>query len=242
VAVYYPIWSQWAGLQPTAKVAWQAPQSELSERINRVFAYTSRDLLAAQLDYDFVDDQALTEAAIDQGTLKIHNEQFRVVVLPETYAIPLSVYQKLADFVAAGGFLVSIGNLPAIGIDSNETKKVLQLTQKLSQSDHVKVVTQIEGLPGAVKAFIPADVSLNEPCGDLFYLHQKHPSHDLYFLANNGDQKVSRTVQLNCLGKTECWHPTTGEIKPLESKVVAQQTIVELTFEPYEGYFVLFLH
>lgn len=238
-AVYYPVHSMWASITPTAATAWQPPLGERARKVDRNFSLASQDLLARQLDYDFVDDQAILEAEIKEGMLALHGEAFSCLVLPEAWVIPLAVFEKVQRFVEAGGALVVIGNLPELADQSKDTIRVREITQNLRQSPRVAICPEVNTMSDTVAKMSQVDLLLDSPCREMFYHHCRYQGKDIYFISNNGPAEVQRNVTFSCSGKVEKWHPSTGMIEPLTASGDEKATL-QLDFKPFEGYFVVF--
>ncbi len=237
---YYPIQSLWGACTPTNKIAWHQSGNELEARVNQMFGEASQFLLANQRDYDILDDQAILDAVLEDGALKLQGESFHCIILPETWVIPLAVYRKIAAFVEAGGALITVGELPILADRKEDTPEVVTLSGKLKNSARVAVRENKMGMVESLGQLVPADLSLDQPCPELFYCHRQTKARDIYFLANNGSGEVTRKVTFQCGGKAQIWHPTTGEIRDLTSSLIEGKTTLELKMQPFEGYFVVF--
>jgi len=271
VAVYYPIQTMWGSITPTKKTTWEPPEpmrtesvpdsikksTELyltshiiryrpdlpnSQRVDAAFGEVSRELLANQFDFDYLDDQAIMESVINEGNLRIKMEAFRCLVLPETRIIPLSTYRKIADFVSDGGYLVVFGELPQLGMNEQETKDVIQLSVLMRQSKNVTIVTQIGQIQQAVKGYVVPDLSLYKPCRELFYDHRTDDHSDIYYLINLSDQPVEREATFRTSGNIEIWNPLNGEILPAQGIFKNGKNTLEIRLYPYESRFILFKH
>ncbi len=244
VAVYYPIQTMWGSLTPTQKTTWEPPDARRTEttppyvksellyltshiipyspdlpeapRIDAAFGEVSRELLAGQADFDYLDDQAILESAITNNKLKVAGESFGCILLPETRIIPLATYLKIADFVEKGGKLVVFGEFPQLGLTPEETRRVISITDKLKKSPGVNAVTTMPAIIPAVKGAVGSDVSLDTPCRELFYNHRTSDLTDIYYLINLSDQPIDREVTFRSTGKTESWNPLTGSVQQLE--------------------------
>jgi hypothetical protein len=248
VAVYYPIQSMWGSITPTHKTTWEPPDPMRTEksnpqavkneglylthhiisygkdlpnaqRVDAAFGEVSRELLAGQADFDYIDDEALAGAEVSEGRIKMAGESFRCILFSETRIIPLASFQKIADFVKAGGKLVVLGTLPEMGMTESETKGVKQLSQQLRKSGSVKIVSGIPDIIQGVRTFIGQDLSLDKPCREIFYNHRSGEDTDLYFLINLSDQPVERNVTFRSTGTMELWDAFTGKILPVTEEI-----------------------
>ena len=77
--------------------------------------------------------------------------------------------------------------------------------------------------------------------GRLYTAHRKIGSNDLYWLANNMDTIRNFTAWLkDGEGAAEIWDCETGTIKPVASVKDNGYNKLDLTLQPYEGYWVVF--
>ncbi len=240
VAVYYPIHTAWAGFQVTATGAYLPCDGALGREVSEVFEGVSRELLWSQVDYDHLDDQALVEATISEGQLQVAGESFLTVVLPHVVALPLSTYRVLQRFVGSGGSLVSCGPLPGMASTDGTDDAIREISDALAGHVRVEVVERPQQVPEVLSYFVPRDLSLAEPCPDLLYVHRLKDGHHVYFVANCGDQPVTRRVTVALIGEPELWIPRSGERLPLTAESDAAGTRFELSLRPFEGVFVVF--
>jgi len=244
IGVYYPIQSVWAQYTPTAEV-W-APPGERAAQVDRTLAAASNHLLRSQLDFDYLDDQAILEAKLGDGRLNVKGEGFRCVVLAGAHVMPAQTLAKLAKLVEAGGALVVTEALPELGLTPEETNRNVRLCERLRSAQNVVIAPDAGGVVAAVGCFVEPDLRLDKPCPELMYCHRRatvtgrKAGRDVYFLSNSLDQPVTRRFDFRATGQPQLWHPTTGEIKPLPAVTAAGRTVVELSLEPFEGVFVVF--
>jgi hypothetical protein len=269
VAVYYPIQTMWGSLTPTRKTTWEPPDARRTEitpqyvkseglyltshiipysadlpeapRVDAAFGEVSRELLASQTDFDYLDDQAITESMIMNNKLKIAGESFGCILLPETRIIPLATYQKIADFVDKGGKLVVFGKFPELGLTPEETNRVISLSDKLKKSGNMNAVTMMSAITPAVKTAVGLDVSLDSPCRELFYNHRGSDLTDIYYLINLSDQPIDREITFRAVGKTESWDPLTGSVKQVSGTIQHdKKTSLKIHLEGFEATIISF--
>jgi hypothetical protein len=269
VAVYYPIQTMWGSLTPTRKTTWEPPDARRTEitpqyvkseglyltshiipycadlpeapRVDAAFGEVSRELLASQTDFDYLDDQAIAESMIMNNKLNIAGESFGCILLPETRIIPLATYQKIADFVDQGGKLVVFGQFPELGLTPGETNRVISISDKLKKSGNVKVATIMPAIAPAVKTAVGADVSLESPCRELFYNHRGSDFTDIYYLINLSDQPIDREITFRATGKTESWDPLTGLVNQLPgTSQHDKKTSLKIHLEGFEATIISF--
>ncbi|MDE0069883.1 MAG: glycosyl hydrolase [Caldilineaceae bacterium] len=72
----------------------------------------ARQVYGAGIDFDFVDDNLLSEAVVRDGTLEIAGIRFRAVILPPITTIRRQTLAKLLEFYDGGGTVVAFRRLP----------------------------------------------------------------------------------------------------------------------------------
>ena len=269
VAVYYPIQSMWGNLTPTKKTTWEPPEAKRTESVpddiprnnnlyltNHIIPYrsdlpeaqrvdaalgeVSKILLSNQLDFDFIDDQAIIESQITDGALNLFGETFKILILPETSIIPLTTYRKIQDFVKNGGRLIALGQLPQTGMNPSETSSIVNITNQLSKSGGVQVLKNLAEIAPALKNQGLPDVSLSLNCDEMFYNHRSDGKSDIYFLINLSEKPVERGVSFRATGKIEKWNPVTGQIQMIKGRKGKNITTVYTSLKPLEGVFYVF--
>jgi hypothetical protein len=239
VAVYHPVRAAWAAYTPTARAL--QPPGEAIVRVHQVFADTCNVLLRDQRDYDVVDDEAILEAEIAGRALRVRDEAFRCLVLPAAAVISLEVFRKAGQFAAASGRVVFVEPTPRWGLSPEESEAIGETWPGLFDAKRFRLVAEAEGLPAVIDELLERDVTLDEPAPMLVYVHRVRDARHVYFVANCGDEPLTRRVTFRCPGRPELWHPTTGEVGPLAVAMEARGSVtVSLDLEAFEGVFVVF--
>ena len=90
----------------------------------------ARQIYEKGIDFDFVDDNLLSQAVVRDGTLEIAGIQFRAVLLPPMTTIRRQTLAKLQEFYDGGGTVVAYRRLPGAsqehGRDDPEVHALLQ--------------------------------------------------------------------------------------------------------------------
>ncbi|MEK7395524.1 MAG: glycosyl hydrolase, partial [Candidatus Poribacteria bacterium] len=179
IAVFYPIHSLWGEFIPTDDIAQSFRLSKKAKRINNEFGEVSHELLANQMDFDYLDDQAVLESQIEDGSMKITGEAFNCMILPNAYVIPAGVYEKIEAFVNSGGSLIALGGLPDTGMTKDETKIVRETSQRLKKSGKIAIVENVHDVVKFAGEFSDADLSLDTACQELLYVHRQKKFYQL---------------------------------------------------------------
>ncbi|WP_217592257.1 hypothetical protein [Cohnella sp. GbtcB17] len=124
VGVYYGIETYQADYKPIRQAV-RHQSGSMWDRHESLLA-TARGLLSAGLDFNFLDDRAITDAELKGGALEVGGIAYRVVLMQNVEVIPLAVLEKLQRFEASGGRIVWSGALPASGIYADEHAEVVR--------------------------------------------------------------------------------------------------------------------
>lgn len=79
------------------------------------------ELLGRQCDYAVVDELFLQEGRIEGGCLNMGPGRFDAVLLPAVHVIEIETWMRLAQFAAAGGKVIALGEGPEVGVAPDGT-------------------------------------------------------------------------------------------------------------------------
>ena len=105
VAVLWPITSLFANYVPQAR-------NRFDKRTEFDFNVLSDVLLRLHHDFDYVDDEAVANATVADGALRIGDEAHELLVLPPVTHVTLEALEQVERFVAAGGSVLGTVFLP----------------------------------------------------------------------------------------------------------------------------------
>ena len=244
IAVVYPIESAWVRFRPSRHMTNDSPETV---GIERTFRRVSDALYGARRDFTYVDSKALTDARIEKGALVHGKLRWRVVVLPDADTLPLAVWNKLQQFVTAGGVLVSIGARPANSETEFPAPKVVRFAETVFGNDRSFAIRRV-GTSGAavhlpagsehmlgtvLDRLIEPDVTISGSSSPIRVTHRRIGSHEVFFLINDSGSPWSGDVTLCASGPGEIWDPMTGK-----RTTVAKPDGIQLSLAPYAGVFL----
>jgi len=159
VLLLYPLRTLWVEHAPRH-------MSERYRSLKDSFYAIANALLRIQRDYDFLFEELVVEDAvkIEGNRLRINNETFRVLMLPPTTMVPISLARLVRRFYENGGCIIAIGKLPTAterGSDDQELAEIqasvfgdaaLRSSPNLSQK-----VNEASNESGGQAIFIPAE-------------------------------------------------------------------------------------
>ena len=194
-------------------------------------------LMAAGINFDFIDHQSIARANIKDGQLVVENANasYKVLVFPNMEAARWNNLEKATALTDAGGLVLSVGKLPAISDHAGADDPALNdlLAKAIPKSN--RFAGAGEALEKIKAAFVHDVRGLN---GTVRTLHRKIGPRDVYLTM---DAKPGDVVEFRAKGAAELWDPWTGETSPLRViKETATGTQVELPLEKYEAQVVVF--
>lgn len=194
------------------------------------------------LDFDFMDDESLACAVVQDGRLEVAGGSYRVVMLPAVRAIRQASLDKLREFVQHGGTVIALNALPKssdrAGADDPAVdaavKEIFGATawEASIQSASVQSQRHASGgygalfmgdtgsLAASVAKFINKSIERDFICrdGQLFVMHRQIGDRDIYALYNPTSETVEPELFFRIKGKIpECWNAWTGETESLKA-------------------------
>lgn len=196
-----------------------------------------RSLMAAGINFEFIDNESLARAVVEDGLLKVKDAgaAYRALVFPNMSAVRWPSIEKASAFAQAGGKVYSVGALPSAsdhaGRNDNELAAMNDRTFALSN----RLSTSEQAVESIRNAFVQDVQGIGQP---VRALHRKAGPRDIYMVM---DATPGTIVEFRSKGAVELWDPWTGNTSPLRvTDQTATGTKVELTLETYEASLVVF--
>ena len=220
IAVYYPTTSIWLG-------DYKADDSVLK---------IMEQLLNNQIDFDFVDEQALSSLLVpDKGVFRnLSGQEYKSVIIPPIKVISEKALNRLHSYAASGGKVIFIGQEPTVLVD----KTFLNASEPSEMSWAFKETADSITLP-VIKALPAPNVRLDKPCPSIKYTHRKLKDADMYFFFNESAEIQKRVASLDGEGKIQFWDAMTGKIQVLSGSSKNNITKLNLELKPYESKFII---
>ncbi len=195
---------------------------------------------------------------IDGGTLRLHREQYRVLVVPPVEVIPYATLEKAKEFFDAGGVVIGYGFLPSrsatLGKDSKDIAAIRQAVWGDTRPGLAVCKTSAKGgrsyllpqeptvaqIQSVMKdAGIVATMEVLEGVTDnwLHVLHRVKAGRDIFFVCNQNITPGNRTYRLrfHASGTPELWDPMRNEIRSIAYSRSGEAVDLSITFAPYES-------
>ncbi len=236
VALYLPNSDAWS--------RFSAGQVHLIETLRqRLGSNVMARILESGFNLDFFDDAALGQLGrVENGTLTMGSNRYRIVILPGVENIPLPTYRRLEEFARSGGILVATRRSPAAApgfrAGAAEQKEVRDISRRLFEGPSAEgqlVEDENRDLGSRLTGLLRPDLSLTPPVPEIGFVHRATDYAEIYFIANTSNQphQVRASFRVAAM-QPEWWDPFTGRTAP--ANVFARQegrTVVELEIEPY---------
>ena len=196
-----------------------------------------RKLMAAGINFDFIDHQSLARAVVEDDELVVENAKasYKVLIVPGMEAIRWETMQQAASFSGAGGIVLSVGALPLASDRAGSNDSELESINDQAFKPERRLSTTDDAVELIQRTFVQDVRGVN--CA-VMAQHRKIGPRDVYMImgANPGD-----VVEFRSKGSAELWDPWTGDSRPLP--VVGDTetgTQLELPLEKHEAQIVVF--
>jgi hypothetical protein len=137
VAVLWPINAMFATYTPQS-------HSALGDRTEGDFNTLTDLLLRLHYDFDYLDEDVLAEAAIGDGSVRVGDEAYELVILPPMAHLKLSTVERLEKFVQAGGKLLGTIFLPDKAfVDQPQSAQRTQRGTEVISSSEISVTSVV---------------------------------------------------------------------------------------------------
>jgi hypothetical protein len=234
-AVYYPVRAMQALFRPSNRPYHEpAAHGEQVAALDALVRDLARGLLQRRLDFDFVDDEALAEAEVGEGALRVADERYRLLILPAAQVMERRALASAVRFAQSGGAVITVESLPGKAARSADAGEVARLAEELRAAG-VAPLSLDHALAQAAQRASP-EIALEPASPQVLALHRvRDDGLHLYFLTNTAPAPCEVTARLSTSGDTWiCW-PRTGAIESAPRR----GDHIPLSLGAYEGVFVV---
>ena len=245
IAVYYPMTTAYEQLTPC--------DNDKVIALDKFIQNLSFALLGNQYDFDFIDDTALTSAAIGNGHISIKQEQYSLLIIPAAKNLTLTVLQKIKQFVMAKGAVIFLKTIPEKCVDPYNQSAYSSLLSRLLESEHVYYLNDatlckrytysfnFSSVETIVAKYVKKDVVLEHADINIKYLHRKDSDKDVYFVINEDGYAKDCVVGFLNNNVPQIWVIKTGDIEDTGTYwKEGEYTYVRLSFPKYGSYLIAF--
>ena len=197
----------------------------------------AQELMAAGINFDFIDNDSLARAVVREGRLVVEdaNASYQALVFPNMDAVRWASIEKAAQFAQAGGSVLAVGTLPQVSDRAGRNDPQLEALNDLAFEAEDRLPDCAQAVARIRQAFMP---DVQGKGLTVRALHRKVGFRDVYLVM---DATPGAVVEFRAKGAVELWDPWTGETKPLRVHDVSEYgTEVELPLEAHEAQVVVF--
>ncbi len=237
IAVYYPTSTLWLG----------------DNAVNPDLVSISQILLQHQKDFDWVDDDAFTEAlsVTGDGFRNLSGQTYSTLIIPSCDVISTSAWDKMMEFAAAGGKILFWGRKPTMlaGRSFMEPSPVPDTPDLLQEPSVSWTPTVAAAMPAPeMEIILPpkpetprrgprtgAEEQKPDPASFIRYTARTLTDGILFFLFNEGEQECSFKAAFDRSGSVRTWDASSGEVSALSATADDGKTVLEMTLAPWES-------
>jgi hypothetical protein len=234
IAMYYPTSTLWLG------------NSEVFTHITSLTA----SLLQHQHDFDYVNDDAFTEAlSVEHGYFKNSSGQkYYTLVIPSADAISVEAWKKIEEFANRGGKVLFWGKKPDMLVGKSFMNPVpfpVDFVNCLTEPSESWTQTVEAAMPASEMRIQlpprprrPANNTEPQPAPAtdfIRYTRRILPDADVYFLFNEGEQACRFTAEFDMTGEVKAWDGITGNIVDIPFTVVNGKVVVNLDMPAWDS-------
>lgn len=180
-----------------------------------------------QIDYDILPPDAIVEAKVEDGRLRVNHEEFEALVVPYAEALPAAYLKRLAGAAEEGLQIFILKKLPS---GSSEGQDVAVYLKRLERSRNVTVL-ETEDLVQALRKAEIGEISCSSYEPYLRYYHYEHADGHIMMFANESPgQEVQTEVTVPLKGNWFQYDGFSNEIMR-----AGNGGILPLNLAPYES-------
>ncbi len=243
IAVLYPVVS-WMGDARGGRgytYPWMIAtlQTEASRPDREVFEAIVDGLMAAQMDHDVIDGQALEEGTLEDGRLRLADEEYEALILPPMTTARRVDVERALEFARQGGMVIVVGKWPTVSTDAGR-----------GDPDLARLVEQLRGVARSVatpeEAFqalrwaLKRDVEvLSGNPAALEISHRQTGTADVYLVSHHAASEERVRLRLYAQGAASLWDAEEGQAYALETNQAEEHTDVSLWMGPDEAVYIV---
>ena len=217
IAMYYPTSTMWLG----------------NNEVYKDIVALTQQLLTHQRDFDYINDDAFTEAlTIGPGYLENKSGQrYETLVIPSSDVLSASAWKVIETFSSRGGKVLFWGRKPASFIDKSFTAP-----GSLSDLTNSRIEPSTRWTAHVSSSLPEPEMKIISPDNDsIRYTRRVMPDGDLYFIFNEGNKATEFTADFDKVGVAKEWNATDGTLQPINATIVNNRTRLTIKLEAWES-------
>jgi hypothetical protein len=214
-------------------------QKEDDTAISDAFDLACSLLLKQHCDYDIMGEHHLMDAQLETGSLRVHEESFRLLAVPTLGRLADEHLGRIRDFARAGGavwFFTTPEGIERVAEKWSSTEK--EMYNWIDISSLRSSAPPDETVVSASEAFrrcLEPDVVIRGVDNDrIYYHHRQTDDEDLYFFANCSNEiAVEARISVKSTGEAVVYDCETGAVsRLLACELRGNTTEFDHRFEP----------
>ncbi len=213
------------------------------QAIDDSYSSAMRQLAAQRIEYLIADDVYLRRMQIEDAQLVEGPFYFKTVIMPRMTILSYDIADKLIASAKAGVRFYVLGDLPCDSIDTGkDDPAMIEMMNVLRALPTVTVTDQsIDELVAQGAAGLHSQITFNRGAFAMLQLHRRVQGRDFFWLVNNTGQPQQCDISVaGAHGQAAIWDCETGLRHTINSHDQNQASRLNLTFAPYEAYWLVF--
>jgi hypothetical protein len=217
IGLYYPTMSIWLG----------------DNQSDKDVLTVTQQLLENQRDFDFVDEQALSSVMKIKGDcfMNLSSQSYQAIIIPPVSAISKKALDRLKSFAQNGGKVIFLGEALSLVVERTFLNAEGPADISWAMQEPSGRLNEL-----VLKALPEPDVSMNQNCPAIKYLHRRFNDAYVYFFFNESDREQSLTATLRAeRGKVQIWDLYSGSIEVMKDASVNNGVVkLPLNLDAYQ--------
>jgi len=240
-----------AFLLPVPDIWANSTDREYLEELNSKVHWATKSLLRHHYDFDFVDDDSLRAASLQNGQIVIGKNCYEALIVPPIRVASAKTLKTIAQFAQSGGKVIALDRLPSGSMERGDPDpQIASLVKTIfpgapgvrtSAASVVTLDESAETLTNALHDLVIRPMVLHGRAEGVYAQHRQIGSGHVFFLINSTDEDREFDAEFKAPGSPELWNPETGARTSIPgTKNQDGKTMVHLLLRPYEGTVVAF--
>ncbi|UCH34004.1 MAG: hypothetical protein JSV65_15810, partial [Armatimonadota bacterium] len=184
-------------------------------------------LLSLQVDFDYLGDDALADAVLDDGGLRVGPMRYEALLIPRCYAVPAAGLRQIAAATEAGVVAAGVGR-PSIAADAPEDTDLLDRAWRaVRQADNEEQVAQLAAAEVGPTARLTPARSAVRCCRRIT------ANYDIVFLTSEVDEPLSLSLDIDESDRPYLCDPGTGDVTAIRRSRRNGRVSVGLRLDPW---------
>ncbi len=243
VAVLYPVVS-WMGDARGGRgytYPWMIAtrETEASRPDREVFEEIVDGLMAAQMDHDIIDGQALHEGVLESGRLRLGEEEYEALIVPPMTTARRADLERVLQWARQGGLVIVVGKWPTASQEAGREDADLSRLVNQLRSEARAVATPGEAFQ-ALRWALKRDVEvLSGDPATLEISHRRTDDTEVYLISHHAPVAERVRLRLRAEGGASLWDAEEGGHYHLDAHQSQGVTDVSLHLGPDEAVYVV---